>query len=151
MSISPQLWSKFKSIHRTFFEGIAARPITWFRLKSNHDRWGEGESPQYEEIELKAVLGYNYFRTWPTNQFTETGALDKESMYVYINRQYLKELGYINKNGNFDMDPVHDKFLIDGIMYYPDGDSNIALAYDDPMYYMIILSREVVKTGKKAR
>lgn len=151
MGLTPSLWYKFKSTHLDFFKNIAGRDIVWRRLNLNLDRWGEGDQKKFVEIKLKAILGYNDFRTWPTNQSTATGILDKSSMYILLNREYLKSKGYINNNGNFDFDPINDRFIIDGIEYRPDGDTNIGLAYDDSLYYMIILSREVIKTGLNAR
>ena len=151
MSISPALWAKFKSVHLDFFKAIAGRPVIWRRLNMNYDRWGEGNKKKFEEIQLMGILGYNDFKTWPINRNTDTGALDKSSMYILFNRQDLKQKGFINKNGNFDFDPINDRFIVDGMEHRPDGDTNIALAYDDPVYYMVILSREVIKTGNEPR
>lgn len=151
MSISQALWSKFKSFHLDFFRGIAGRPITWRRLNMNYDRFGEGDNKRFTDISLMAVIGYNDFRTWPSTLNTDTGILDKGSMYLLFNREDLKLKGYINNNGNLDFDPINDRFIVDGIEYRPDGDTNIALAFNDPMYYMVIISREVIRTGTNAR
>jgi hypothetical protein len=151
MPILTSPWKKHQALHRAYFEGTAGTEVIWRRLKKNYDRFGEGESRKYQEIKLKVIPGYNDFRTWPTTNFTEAGAVDKESMYLLINRDYLKELGYINSRGNLDFDPVYDKFVLHGLIYKADGDTNIAPSYDQSLYFLLILSRDLIKTGTPAR
>lgn len=151
MGISKATWAKFKSIHLDFFKNIAGRKILWKRMSTNWDRFGEGDSKIFKDIELLAIIGYNDFKTWPTSIMTETGILENSSMYILLNREYLKKRKLINSNGNFDFDPINDRFIIDGIIYRPSGDTNISLAYNDPMYYMVILTRETIKTGNNPR
>jgi hypothetical protein len=149
--LTTKQWTAFNRVHRQWFDDVAGSEIIWKKVITNVDRWGEGEAELYEEITLRAIISYNDFRTWPINIGNIEGTIDKESIYLLINKPYLDELGYINENGNFDIDPVLDRFLVNGQHYYPVGDTGVAQIYNTVGYFMIILSREPLNTGDPLR
>lgn len=149
--ITPAQWSNFSQIQRQYYEDIAGITIQWKRVVNNVDRWGEGEAEAFQDIPMKAIVAFNDFRTWPVNRPTASGTLDKENLYILLNKEYLSENGWLNDNGYFDLDPVLDRFIVDGILYKPDGDTQVAQVYSDVGLIMVILSREPTATGSSSR
>lgn len=144
-------WDRFKAIHRDFYDQVAGTEVIWKRLISNIDRWAEGETDTYEEITLKAIVAFNDFRTWPINMGTVSGTVDKENIYLLLNETYLDELGFLNDNRYFDFNPSLDRFMVNGQIFYPLGDTPVAQTFNSVGYFMIILSREPVETGASLR
>jgi len=149
--ITQEQWSKFNQIQRQYYEDIAGISVIWRTVIKNVDRWAEGESEETVDIPVKAIVSFNDFRTWPTNRPTESGTLDKENLYLLLNKLYLGENSWLNNNGYFNFDPVMDRFIVDGILYKPDGDTQVSQIYDTVGYIMVILSREPTQTGFSSR
>lgn len=112
-------------------------------------RYGEDNNLKYRDIELKGLVQYNYFRSWPVNQATDTGENDKESCMVYFNIEYLKTKNMLNEYNQLLMDPSMDRFIIAGVLYKPSGESQIAQASDKVLMFYIILKREEINTGNE--
>jgi hypothetical protein len=118
------------------------------RSKSGLDLHGEDNPDGYDSIDLLALLNYNYLRSWPITVKTETGDLDRQSVQVLFNRQYLDELGYINADGYFQYDPAHDYFIIDGLRHIAMGDTMASQAGDTDILFTIILKRDDTPTSE---
>jgi hypothetical protein len=88
-------------------------------------------------------------RSWPITFQTETGGLDRQSVQILINKDYLRELGYINGNGFFEYDPVLDVFIIDGLKHVPFGDTPASQIQDDDVFITLILKRDESPTQYK--
>lgn len=148
--ISQQMWNTYKNIINGAHEFFNQDEIIWVRQVNNLQRWGEDDSANTgtNNITLKCLNTYNYFRTWPMTEETVGGKLDKESMVVLLNKEYLNSLGYINDNGNFDFDPGADYFIFQGQTMTASGETPLSQAYDDPLHIMLILKREPTKTGE---
>src|SRR5699024_7697627 len=99
-------------------------------------------------ILLNVQLVYNYMRTWPITLHTETGELDKQSVQVFVNKQYLAANGHINTAGAFDYNPAMDRFIIDGLVYKAVGDTAVAQAGSSDILISFILKREETPTGE---
>jgi len=147
--ISDAVWANYKaiinSVHNDFNQDI----ITWVRHTHGLQRFGEDNKTlnKTSHIDLKALISYNVYRSWPMTKETESGGLDEESMLIIFNKNYLNELGYINVNGNFAMDPGLDYFVHQGQKLKPAGETPAAQAKDDPLLVYIIVKRMETLTG----
>jgi hypothetical protein len=112
-------------------------------------KFNEEESNSFTTIELKALMLYNTFRTWPLDRHEGTGELDDQNVVALLNVDYLKEQGYLTPQGYFDFQPSKDKFVHLGILYEAEGDTAVAQAKEDPLHIYLILRRQETKTGKK--
>jgi hypothetical protein len=122
------------------------KEVQWVRRVEVHDQWNEGEFTT-EIINLRTLPNYNVVRTWPIDMNTETGELDRQTIQLYFHKPYLENLGFINANGAFAYDSGHDRFILDGITYEPEGDTPASTARDEDQWITIILKREEKATG----
>lgn len=139
-------WEKYIDTINKFQEDAFQHEIIWKRAINSVTRFNEGEIRR-ETITLKGLIQYNEFRNWPITLNTDTGALDKQSVMVYFNIKYLEELGYTDQYGNLLVDHGLDDFIINGVKYKPQGDSQVSQAKDKPILTYIILKREEIDTG----
>lgn len=149
MSLIPaSKWQEFSDIMRAAHDTFEQKTVTWKRLNSGMDRFGEDTQDNlYDTIDLKVQLNYNYMRSWPITQRTETGDLDRESVQLLVNKRYLAENGWINADGYFAYNMGDDYFLINGLKHVPMGDTMVSQAYDDDILFSIILKRDETPTG----
>lgn len=141
-------WAAYKKVMRDAHDTFNQASITWKReSNSNITEYAEEESTVFTDIELKVLVGFNNFRTWPITQNTNTGNLDNQNMIILVNKQYLGELGYLTDKGYFNFNPNTDYFIHMGIRYKAEGDTAMSQAYDDPLFMQIILRREETKEG----
>lgn len=146
--VSLQEWNDYKALMRDAHDTFSQRVMIWRKLNSTLDRYGEDNDDNgYIDVELKVLLNANYMRSWPITYQTETGGLDRQSIQVLINKDYLRELGYINGGNYFEYDPVLDVFMIDGLKYVPFGDTGAAQMQDDDVFITLILKRDESKTS----
>ena len=141
-------WDKYTKSINDWQEDAFQQKLIWRRFITYQNKHGEDGEPLFEDIELKGLLHYNYFRAWPVTQATTTGEIDKESCLLYLNRKYLQELGYITNQETLDYDPAMDRFILDGIEHKSTGESQAGQAYDTTLFYFLILKREETPTGK---
>lgn len=134
-----------KLAHKLFF----SEKLTWHRLVSNFDVNGEGSQPVYIQVELKCLIGYNDFRTWPMDRPGESGVIDMQNMYIILNKEYLREEGYLNENDYFALNSQRDYFTLRGIHYEDSGDTDVSQAGSDPLLVYLILKRKEYETGKE--
>jgi len=150
-AISDAQWAIYKNIidnaHNFFNQDI----ITWVRISHGLQRWGEDDVAidKTFSTNLKCLINYNVYRSWPMSKESEGGVMDKESILVILNKEYLNGLGYINANGNFDFDPGKDYFLHQGQKLRASGETPAAQAKDNPLLVYIILKRMETDTGNK--
>jgi len=147
--ISDQQWAAYANIinnaHNFFNQDI----ITWVRHTYGLQRWGEDNKTLEKSIsiDLKGLISYNVYRSWPMTKETESGTIDKESVLVIFNKNYLHGLGYINSNGNFNFDPGVDYFIHQGQKLRASGETPMSQAKDNPLLIGIILKRMETVTG----
>lgn len=136
-------WDKYKRAVNQFADQADQAELLWERSLGSIDRYMEDHSTErFEKITLEVLVQYNYFRSWPITKNTETGSLDNESILVYLNKDRLNTLGYLNAEGYFDFDPDADRFTIEGKRYKAQGDTSVSQAGDIPLHTIIILQRE---------
>lgn len=136
-------WDRYKKIITSFLDVDAGRQsITWAKHINQMLSHGEDSTPQYIPIEIEALCYYNAFRNWPINKATISGELDDENLSILISSEYLKEHGYLDEKGYWDFNWSEDRFEINGIVYKPSGDTQVAQAKDTALVFLIILKRD---------
>ena len=144
-------WNRYKSIINEVAEDFNEAIVVFYKNTVNIQRHGEGVSSgqQFTQINVKCLISFNYFRTWPTTKDTNTGALDKESMVLIFNNDYLNSINLINAHGNFDIEPGIDYFEYQGVFYEPSGETPVSHAHDIPLHTYVIVKRKPVDTASK--
>lgn len=142
-------WDDFKALMREAHDDFETKPILWKRVVSISSEFMEDNTYAPEEIQLQGQTNYNYLRSWPITMQTTSGELDRQTIQVLFNKDYLRELGYINTNNYFEFSPDLDRFIIDGITYKELGDTSASLANGDDILVTLILKREETNTGSK--
>lgn len=151
--ISGADWAAFESlisddVQDTFFQ----QKIIWRRATTMSDRYGEdNEALITSDIPLLCQLNYNYMRTWPITKTSEAGETDEQSIQIYFTKKYLRDLGYLNSNDYFIYNPGLDRFIIDGLIMKPMGDSSAAQAEDGALLISVIVVRQPPDTGGPLR
>lgn len=141
--LSDKFWSKYKKIISDFLDNDAGKQkIIWAHQVDQLTPFGEDSVPVYDRIELEVLCYYNAFRNWPINRATPTGELDEENLSIIVSKSYLESRKYLDSNGYFNFDWVSDRFIINGIIYKPSGDTQIAQAKDEAIAFLIILKRD---------
>lgn len=134
-------WDRYKHIVQKFLEDDSGRQtIVWCRNIDQMYYMGEDKAPRYKPILLEALCYYNAFRNWPINKATVSGELDDENLVILIPKSSVKE--YLSPQGYFQFNWSEDRFIINGIPYKPDGDTEVAQAKDEPIVFQIILRRD---------
>lgn len=149
--ITDAQWQSFRDIINNAHDFFNQENLTWMRLSRNLQRYGEDDKSleNYTPITLKCLISYNVFRTWPINEETNSGQLDKESICAILNIKYLTDLGYMTSDGNFAFNPGEDYFIFKGQRMRASGDLPAAQAKDAPLLLYLILTRMEPNTGTK--
>lgn len=142
-------WSKYKSVMKKAHDAFNQDVLIWVRHRPIVTLFNEQEEPSGDRVELKVLVGYNFFRTWPITKHSQSGELDNQNMIVMINREYLGDLGYVTANGYFNFKPDKDYFIHRGIKYKAEGDTLLSQAHNDPLHFQLILRREETITGEE--
>ena len=136
-------WDRYKRIISTFMDKDAGRQsIIWAKNVDQLLTHGEDYIPKYYRIEIEALCFYNAFRNWPINKVTVSGELDEENLSILVTREYIESIGYLNKDGYWDFDWSKDRFVINGQVYKPSGDTQVSQAKDQALVFMVILKRD---------
>ena len=145
-------WDRYKGIINDIHHEFNQETIIWRRFTHGLQRWGEGaESDKtFIDIELKCLIGYNDFRTWPITEGTLAGAIDKQNMYILVNIKYLRDMGYLSTSRNryLDINLDHDYFIYQGQKWIFAGETPVAQAKDEPLLFQVIVRVAETETGK---
>lgn len=147
--LSDQDWAAYRNLINSTQATRFQEEVTWLRTVTAVSRYGEDipNEDQYNEIQITGLIQYNTFRSWPLNQNTNSGEIDKESMVLFLNLKYLDDLGYLDSNKNFNFNRGLDRFRIKGVLYKPSADTDAAQAFNDPLLTMVVLKREEIESG----
>jgi hypothetical protein len=145
--LNQQQWSRYRNILNAAAEGFNNETIILMRYSSGISRYGEGTGKTFVAIDLNVLIGYNYFRTWPSTDPTKVGDNDKENMVAFFNLDYLISIGMATAEGQVALDSGNDYFIHRGFKYYPSGETLIAQTGDTPALYQVILRRQQKNTG----
>jgi len=142
-------WQQYRNVVNQASESFNQDTIIWRRHTRGFQRYGEdtGGVDDYTNITLNCLIAYNIFRTWPMSKETVGGQLDDENIVLVLNKKYLEDLGYLNSDEFFEMDPGKDQFIHRGIEYRSGGETEVAQAGDKPLMFYIMLSRKETPTG----
>ena len=134
-------WDRYKHVVQKFLEDDSGRQtIGWCRHIDQMLMMGEDKSPKYTLVLIEALCYYNAFRNWPINKATVSGELDDENLVILIPKSAVQK--YLNDAGYFQFNWSEDRFIINGIPYKPDGDTQVAQAKDEAIVFQIILKRD---------
>jgi hypothetical protein len=140
--VSDRDWDAYRSLMMDAHDTFHQKDIVWKRATTDISIWGEDPTTPYVDVHIKGLLNDNYRRSWPITQATDAGKLDRESTQLLLNKDYLRNNGWLNNDGYFDFKRDEDLFVIDGITYRPSGDTPTGQAHDDEVMFAIILKRE---------
>lgn len=136
-------WDRYKKIITDFLDIDAGRQtIIWAKHVNQMLSHAEDTIPYYYNIPIEALCYYNFFRNWPINKSTPSGELDDENLSILISSDFIRKIGYLNSEGYFDFNWEQDRFVINGIVYKPSGDTQVAQAKDQALVFQIILKRD---------
>jgi hypothetical protein len=141
-------WDEYIESINEFHDDAFQQIINWKRIVTNLSENGEDDVIRTENIELKGLFLYNYFRSWPNSKPDTTGETDQESCMLILNNQYLTDLGYVNGDNQFTFKPVEDRFVLNGLTYKASGESHAAQAGSKPIIHFIILKREELNSSE---
>lgn len=146
--ISSAEWAAYRQVINDASDTFGQQLITWNAVSKRLAFSGdERDSDEITYISLRGLCQYNIFKLWPNTKESDAGELDKESMAIILNKDYLNSLHYLNSQGNFIYNPETDTFTINGEKYYPAGDTQVAQTHEDPLHIYIILKRTPTPTG----
>lgn len=141
--IPNKTWDKYKSIINDFMDlDAGCQEVIWAKAVEQILDHGEDSIPKYFKKPIKALCYYNAFRNWPINRNTLAGEIDDENLSIMITAKYLREHGYLDDNGYWNFDWTLDRFEINGIVYRPTGDTQVAQAKDEGLIFQVILKRD---------
>ena len=148
--ISVSQWQTYRNIINKAHDSFSQDNIIWHRYSRGFQRYGEDTkgNENCDDIVLKCLIGYNFFKTLPITKETASGALDGENIVLMLNKKYLEDLGYLNNDNFFDMDPGKDSFTHRGLKYRAAGETEVAQAGNEPLMFYVILKREETETGE---
>lgn len=147
----PQVdWDKYRQIIEDFIDEDAGKqPFLWLKKINLMSSFGEDSSPGYEPIQLNGLFHYNYVKTWPSARASTSGELENGNLVLYISARSIKEAGYMNNFGYWDFNWVEDRFILNGKVYKPGGDTQVAQAKDKALLFFLILQREDIEESEK--
>lgn len=150
--VTAQEWIDYELAVNSFMkEDAANQVITWFKCVRGLSEKGSDEKPLYKELELQGLIQYNEFRSWPINADTTTGEVDKESILVFLNNDYLRDNNYLSTKGQFKFKPSLDKFEVNGLRYKSKGDSQTAQSHNGTLMHFMVLLRDYEESENDSR
>lgn len=148
--ITNGVWDRYKAIVNDFVEVDAGKqPLIWLKRFDHMLSYGEDTGNNYEPYLLDGLIQYNYIRTWPSLKETVSGELDGINIVLYVTKRSLAENGHLTKDGYWDFDWAQDKFVINGKVYSPSGDTQVAQAHDEALLFFVVLKRETPEETKR--
>lgn len=145
--LSDAEWEEYENTVNSFHEDAFQHPVKFIRVLTYFD--GNGKEVSREEvIDIKGLIHYNHFRSWPINTESIGGQIDRQSVLLFLNNKALEELNLIDENGNFSFKPADDKFEVAGLRYVGKGESQTAQSKEKALLHFIVLKREEYQTHK---
>lgn len=142
--VPDKAWKRYKKIVNEFIDTDAGKQkFIWLRKVEQLSSFGEDSSPTYVPVTLEGLFHYNYVKTWANNRLRDTisGELQSDDQVLYISKNQLKELGYLNSYGYWDFNWAEDRFIVNGKVLQPGGDTQVAQAKDEALLFFVVLQR----------
>lgn len=140
-------WDDYRDIINKFHNDAFQQTITWRKKTNSNNIHGEDTIEKTTDIQLKCLVSYNDYRSWPVTVPSNSGFIDAQSLLIYLNTKYLTDNNFTNANGFLNLDPIRDRFILKGRVYIAMGESDTAQANDDPLLQFLILKREEKKNS----
>lgn len=148
--ISSSTWDLYKKIVNDFMEEDAGKqPVLWLKRLNQILSFGEDSGENYSPVPIEGLIQYNYIRTWPSLKDTVSGELEGINIVLYVTKRSLLEAGHINEYGYWDLNWTQDKFVINGKVYSPSGDTQVAQAKDEAILFFVVLKRETPEENQR--
>lgn len=143
-------WAQFRDVIDNFNDDAFNQPVQWLHTVNTLSEFGEDNNVVHETIELKGLIWYNDYRSWPTSIPKPSGIVDGQSVVLYLNIKYLYTNfpTKLNADNFLKLDIGNDVFIINGQRYKAAGESQTAQASDKPLILFIILKREESTTSQ---
>lgn len=136
-------WTRYKNIINDFIDIDAGKqPFLWLRKIEQPLAYGEDVGTVYIPIQLDGLFNYNYIKSWPTAKESLTGELDMGNTVLYISANLLRINRFLNEYGYWDFNWSEDRFILNGKVYKPGGDTQVAQAKEEALLFFVILQRE---------
>ena len=148
--VSDANWGRYKRIINDFIEVDSGKqPFLWLKKINQPLAFGEDSGIRYTPYQLDGLFQYNYIKTWPNNPNTITGELDYSNVVLYISARLLRLNDLVNQYGYWDFNWAEDRYILNGKVYRPCGDTQVAQAKDEALLLFIILEREDPEESEK--
>ena len=142
--VSDKSWDRYKRIINNFIDKDAGKQkFIWLRRVNQPSQYAEDSSPVYVPVYLDGLFHYNYIRTWANNRLRDgvSGELQYDDQILYISANQLEEKGYLDEYGYWKFDWAEDRFIVNGKVLQPGGDTQVAQAKDEALLFFVILQR----------
>ena len=113
--VPDKAWERYKNIINGFIDTDAGKQtFTWLKKLPQMASFGEDSNPVYIPITLEGLFHYNYIKTWANNRLRDTvsGELQYDDQVLYISKNQLETLGYLNEYGYWDFNWAEDRFIV---------------------------------------
>lgn len=136
-------WKRYKKIVGDFVDQDAGKqPFIWLSKIEQPLAYGEDGGVKYCPIVMEGLFHYNFIKTWPNQTQLTSGELDLTNCVLYISAQLLRKADYLDKYGYWIFNKSEDRFVLNGKVYKPGGDTQVAQADSEALLFFIILQRE---------
>lgn len=142
--VSSKAWRRYENIVNKFINNDAGKqPFVWLEKVPLMSEWGEDSDETYVKHDLEGLFHYNYIKTWPSNnqQNYISGELDATDCVLYISADLLRSRGFLDEYGYWRFNWAEDRFILNGHVYQPSGDTQVAQSNDKALFFFIILQR----------
>lgn len=142
--VPDKVWERYKKIINEFIDTDAGKQkFIWLKKIPQISSFGEDSGIYYIPITLEGLFHYNYIKTWANNRLRDTvsGELQYDDQVLYISKNQLESLGYLDKYGYWDFNWAEDRFIVNGKVLQPGGDTQVAQAKNEALLFFVILQR----------
>lgn len=140
--VSDKSWDNYKNIINDFIDNDAGRQkFLWLKKINQPSPFGEDSPVFYEPIQLEGLFQYNFIKAWPNQLLRISEEIDEGNQVLYISSRLLGEHGFLNEYGYWDYNWSEDRFILNGKILKPSGDTQVAQAKDEPLLFYVILKR----------
>ena len=148
--VPKKAWDRYKDIINNFIDlDSGKQPFIWLKNIDQPLAFGEDSGVKYIPTKLEGLFQYNFIKTWSSSgRNSLSGELDSGNMVLYISANLLRENNLLNEYGYWDFNWSEDRFILNGKVYKPSGDTQVAQASDEALLFFIILDREDMQETK---
>lgn len=142
--VKQKSWKRYQNIINKFINNDAGKqPFLWLHKVNQPSPFGEDSSPIYVPTLLEGLFHYNYIKTWANNRLRDTtsGELDMGDSVIYISADLLGKCGLLDQYGYWNFNWAEDRFILNGKVYQPGGDTQVAQAKDVPLLFFVVIQR----------